>query len=177
LSSVGEEQHGIVLVRGQRQVRILRTISSKLCCVSITWDAPGRRARPPAITQRVLGTRRVVGRVPRPSRSALASAALAALDRAKTDREAFFRLTRRNGRRLDCRNDCSGRALRIRSPYSANEGRLTLVKANASAVMFTRWVSQSEDFRVFTVALGTTRDSTHGDLLLRNCHLPMITAA
>ena len=95
----------------------------------------------------------------------------------KTAREASFRLTRRDGRRLDCRNDCSGRGLRIRSPYPADEGRLTVVKANASAVMFTGCVSQREDFRVFTVAVGTTRDSKHGELLLRNSHLPMIIAA
>ena len=71
----------------------------------------------------------------------------------------------------------SGRGLHIRSPYPAKELRLTFAKANASAVMFTRRVSQRDDFRVFTIALGTTRHFTHGDLLLRNCHLPMITAA
>jgi hypothetical protein len=40
--------------------------------------------------------------------------------------------------------------------------------------MFTRGVPQRDDLGIFTVADGTIWVSTHGDLLLRNCHLPII---
>src|ERR1700730_183848 len=40
--------------------------------------------------------------------------------------------------------------------------------------MFTHGVPQRDDLGIFTVAHRATRLSTHGDLLLRNCHSPMI---
>ena len=69
--------------------------------------------------------------------------------------------------RLDCRNDSSERRFRVRSQYPANEVLLPFVKANGSAVMFTRRVYQRDDVSAFTIALGTTNDSTHSDLVMR----------
>jgi hypothetical protein len=40
--------------------------------------------------------------------------------------------------------------------------------------MFARGVPQRDDLGIFTVAYRTIWASTHGDLLLRNCHLPII---
>lgn len=43
--------------------------------------------------------------------------------------------------------------------------------------MFTRRIAQQDYLGVFTVALGTTWSCMHGDLLLKNCHLPIMCAA
>ena len=51
---------------------------------------------------------------------------------------------------------------------------LASAETSTSAIVFTRRISHTYYLGVFAVAFGTAWACTHGDLLLRNCHSPIL---